>query len=46
MPRLDHAAFESEDPDRAAAFYESVLGPRIVRTEAITYTSGEGPRRS
>ncbi|HET7554521.1 MAG TPA: VOC family protein [Gaiellaceae bacterium] len=33
MPRLDHAAFESDDPDRAAAFYESVLGARIVRTE-------------
>lgn len=32
MPRLDHAAFESDDPDRAAAFYESVLGARIVRT--------------
>ena len=33
MPRLDHAAFESDDPDRAAAFYESVLGARIVRAE-------------
>jgi catechol 2,3-dioxygenase-like lactoylglutathione lyase family enzyme len=33
MPRLDHAAFESDDPDRAAAFYESVLGATIVRTE-------------
>ena len=33
MPRLDHAAFESDDPDRAAAFYEWVLGARIVRAE-------------
>ena len=33
MPRLDHAAFESDDPDSAAAFYESVLGARIVRAE-------------
>ncbi len=33
MSRLDHVAFESDDPDRAAAFYESVLGARIVRTE-------------
>lgn len=33
MSRLDHAAFESDDPDRAAAFYETVLGARVVRTE-------------
>ena len=33
MPRLDHAAFETPDPDRAAAFYERVLGARIVKTE-------------
>jgi catechol 2,3-dioxygenase-like lactoylglutathione lyase family enzyme len=33
MSRLDHAAFESDNPDRAAAFYESVLAARIVRTE-------------
>jgi catechol 2,3-dioxygenase-like lactoylglutathione lyase family enzyme len=33
MPRLDHAAFESADPDAAAAFYERVLGARVVKTE-------------
>lgn len=33
MPRLDHAAFESDDPERAAAFYERVLGARLVRAE-------------
>jgi catechol 2,3-dioxygenase-like lactoylglutathione lyase family enzyme len=33
MSRLDHAAFESDDPDRAAAFYESALGAWLVRTE-------------
>lgn|SRR5512133_2187217 len=33
MPRLDHAAFESPDPDAAAAFYERVFGARVVRPE-------------
>jgi catechol 2,3-dioxygenase-like lactoylglutathione lyase family enzyme len=33
MPRLDHAAFETPDPDETAAFYERVLGARIVRAE-------------
>jgi len=33
MPRLDHAAFETPDPDRAAAFYERVFGARIVKAE-------------
>jgi catechol 2,3-dioxygenase-like lactoylglutathione lyase family enzyme len=33
MSRLDHAAFESHDPEAAAAFYERVLGARVVRTE-------------
>ena len=33
MARLDHVAFESADPDRAAAFYERFLGARIVRAE-------------
>jgi catechol 2,3-dioxygenase-like lactoylglutathione lyase family enzyme len=33
MPRLDHAAFESRDPDAAAAFYERVLGARVVKVE-------------
>jgi catechol 2,3-dioxygenase-like lactoylglutathione lyase family enzyme len=33
MSRLDHAAFESPDPEAAAAFYERVFGARIVRAE-------------
>ena len=33
MSRLDHAAFESPDPDGAAAFYERVFGARVVRAE-------------
>ena len=33
MPRIDHAAAESPDPDAAAAFYERVLGARIVKQE-------------
>lgn len=33
MPRLDHAAFESPDPRAAAAFYERVLGARVVEAE-------------
>jgi catechol 2,3-dioxygenase-like lactoylglutathione lyase family enzyme len=33
MPRLDHAAFETPDPDATAAFYERILHARIVKTE-------------
>jgi len=33
MARVDHVAFESDDPKAAAAFYEQVLGARIVETE-------------
>lgn len=33
MPRIDHVAVESSDPDALAAFYERVLGARIVRAE-------------
>jgi catechol 2,3-dioxygenase-like lactoylglutathione lyase family enzyme len=33
MPRLDHAAFESPDPDAAAAFYERVFGARVVKPQ-------------
>jgi len=45
MPRLDHAAFETPDPDRAAAFYERVLGARIVKTEGhpvMAYVGSSG----
>ena len=33
MPRLDHAAFESPDPEGTASFYERVLGARVVKAE-------------
>ena len=33
MPRIDHAAFETDDPRALAAFYERVLGARVVETE-------------
>jgi catechol 2,3-dioxygenase-like lactoylglutathione lyase family enzyme len=33
MSRLDHAAFESPDPEAAAAFYERVFGARVVKVE-------------
>lgn len=33
MPRLDHAAFETDDPRGAAVFYERILGARIVEAE-------------
>lgn len=33
MPRIDHAAFETGDPRATAAFYERVLGARVVAAE-------------
>jgi catechol 2,3-dioxygenase-like lactoylglutathione lyase family enzyme len=33
LPRLDHVAFETHDPDALASFYEHFLGARIVKTE-------------
>jgi catechol 2,3-dioxygenase-like lactoylglutathione lyase family enzyme len=33
MPRIDHAAYETPDPDATAAFYERILGARVVKTE-------------
>ena len=33
MARIDHVAFESDDPDAAAAFLERMLGARIVKAE-------------
>jgi catechol 2,3-dioxygenase-like lactoylglutathione lyase family enzyme len=30
---IDHVAFESPDPDAAAAFYERLFGARVVKTE-------------
>jgi catechol 2,3-dioxygenase-like lactoylglutathione lyase family enzyme len=33
MPRIDHAAFESDDPRATAAFYERILGAKLVEAE-------------
>ena len=33
MPRIDHVAVETNDPDATAAFYERVFGAKIVKTE-------------
>ncbi|HEY6834902.1 MAG TPA: VOC family protein [Gaiellaceae bacterium] len=33
MPRLDHTAFETPDPDATASFYERVFGARIVEAD-------------
>ena len=33
MPRIDHAAFETDDPHGTAAFYEHVFGARVVAAE-------------
>jgi catechol 2,3-dioxygenase-like lactoylglutathione lyase family enzyme len=45
MPRLDHAAFETPDPDATAAFYQRVLGARVVKTEGhpvMAYVGNSG----
>jgi catechol 2,3-dioxygenase-like lactoylglutathione lyase family enzyme len=33
MPRIDHVAVESDDPDATAAFYARFFGARVVKTE-------------
>jgi catechol 2,3-dioxygenase-like lactoylglutathione lyase family enzyme len=33
MARIDHVAFETEDPDGLAAFYERMLDARVVKAE-------------
>jgi catechol 2,3-dioxygenase-like lactoylglutathione lyase family enzyme len=33
MPRIDHVAVETPDPDRTAAFYERIFGARVVAAE-------------
>ena len=33
MPRIDHVAVESADPDAIGAFYERVFGARVVKAE-------------
>ena len=45
MPRIDHAAFETPDPAATAAFYERVLGARVVAAEGhpvMAYVGGTG----
>jgi len=45
MPRLDHAAFGSPDPDAAAAFYERVFGARVVKADGhpvMAYVGNSG----
>ena len=33
MPRIDHVAVATDDPDRAAEFYERLFGARIVKEQ-------------
>jgi catechol 2,3-dioxygenase-like lactoylglutathione lyase family enzyme len=33
VPGIDHVAMESPDPERAAAFYDRLLGGRVVKAE-------------
>jgi len=33
MPRIDHVAFETDDPDTTADFYERILEARVVKAE-------------
>jgi catechol 2,3-dioxygenase-like lactoylglutathione lyase family enzyme len=33
MARIDHVAFESDDPDGLAALYERILDARVVKAE-------------
>jgi catechol 2,3-dioxygenase-like lactoylglutathione lyase family enzyme len=33
MARIDHVAFETDDPDGVATFYERVLSARVVKAE-------------
>jgi catechol 2,3-dioxygenase-like lactoylglutathione lyase family enzyme len=45
MPRIDHVAVETPDPDGTAAFYARVLGARIVKEEGhpvMAYLGGTG----
>jgi catechol 2,3-dioxygenase-like lactoylglutathione lyase family enzyme len=45
MPRLDHAAFETDDPDSTAAFYERIFGARVVKAEGHPSGEQRNPRR-
>jgi catechol 2,3-dioxygenase-like lactoylglutathione lyase family enzyme len=43
MARIDHAAFVSEDPDETAAFFERILGARVVKAEGHPVMAYLGP---
>ena len=45
MPRIDHVAVETEEPDALAAFYRRVLGARVVAEQGhpvMAYLDGTG----
>jgi catechol 2,3-dioxygenase-like lactoylglutathione lyase family enzyme len=43
MPRIDHVAEESDDPQSTARFYERVLGARVVEKEGHPVMAYLGP---
>jgi catechol 2,3-dioxygenase-like lactoylglutathione lyase family enzyme len=43
MARIDHVAFESEDPDALARFYEEMFGARVVKSEGHPVMAYVGP---
>ena len=43
MPRIDHVAVESDDPDAVAAFYERIFGARVVKAEGHPVMAYLGP---
>jgi catechol 2,3-dioxygenase-like lactoylglutathione lyase family enzyme len=45
MPRIDHVAVETRDPDETAAFYQRIFGARVVKAEghpAMAYVGNTG----
>ena len=45
MPRIDHAAFETDDPDATAAFYEQIFGAKVAKAEGhpvMAYVGNSG----
>lgn len=43
MVRIDHVAFETGDPDGLAAFYERMLGAKVVKAEGHPVMAYLGP---
>src|SRR5712691_5958268 len=43
MPRIDHVAIETPEPDDVAAFYERVFRARVVKTEGDPVMAYVGP---